>query len=559
MLVNLHVKNFALIDEADVDLGSGLNILTGETGAGKSILIDSVSAALGSRLKTDVIGRDGDSAFIELLFSIDSPEKKEALKALDIDTDFDSILLSRRIVNGKSIHKINDETVTATKVRAAAELLIDIHGQHEHQTLTQKKKQLEILDRYAGSEAALEKTAALYHDYKKKEDALAAFSVDEEARRRELDFLKYEVRELETAAVSEGEKEELSETFKRYRNSARLASSVSDLMQELADANDSVSDRMDRAVKAARDAMSYDGSLAEMVESLETVEDLVSGIYRDAEDYSRSLRYDPEDYDRISDRLDEINHLEQKYGSGYEALQAALQKRRDRIDELEHFDERCEEARAALAQAEAALRQACDALHKKRGEAVPGLTEAITDTLRDLNFLDVRFMVDLRELQDYTALGRDEATFVISLNPGEPLRPLSEVASGGELSRIMLGIKAVLSDRDETPTLIFDEIDAGISGRTAQLVSQKLNVIARHAQVICITHLPQIAAMADVHFCIEKTASKDRTITSVTRLDEEASVAELARLLGGARITDRVVENAREMKALAERIKELEQ
>ena len=533
MLVNLHVKNFALIDEADVDFGSGLNILTGETGAGKSILIDSVNAALGSRLKADVIGREGDSAYIELLFSIDSPEKKQALKELDIDTDFDSIILSRRIVGGKSIHKINDETVTASRVRAAAELLIDIHGQHEHQSLTHKKKQLEILDRYAGNEALLERVSDLYHDYKKKEEALAAFSVDDDARRRELDFLRYEVRELETAAVTDGEKEELSETFKRYRNSARLAASISEMMQELADSNDSVSDRMDRAVKAARDAQSYDESLSGLLESLETAEDLLSGIYRDAEDYARSLRYDPEDYNRISDRLDEINHLEQKYGSGYEALQAALQKRQDRIDELEHFDERCEQAREELKEAEEALAQACGELHERRTEAVP-------------------------ELTDYSANGRDEVTFVIALNPGEPLKPLSEVASGGELSRIMLGIKAVLSDRDETPTLIFDEIDAGISGRTAQLVSQKLNVISRHAQVICITHLPQIAAMADVHFCIEKSAAKDRTITSVTRLSEEASVTELARLLGGAQITDRVVENAREMKALAGHIKEIE-
>ena len=521
MLVNLHVKNFALIDEADVDFGSGLNILTGETGAGKSILIDSVNAALGSRLKTDVIGKEGDSAYIELLFSIDSPEKKQALKELDIDTDFDSIILSRRIVGGKSIHKINDETVTAARVRAAAELLIDIHGQHEHQSLTQKKKQLEILDRYAGNEGLLEELAALYHDYKKKEEALAEFSVDEESRRRELDFLKYEVNELEAAAVGEGEKEELTDTFRRYRNSARLAASVSDLMQELADANDSISDRMDRAVKAARDAVSYDGSLTGLLESLETAEDVISGIYRDAEDYARSLRYDPEDYNRISDRLDEINHLEQKYGSGYEALQAALTKRQGRIEELEHFDERCERAREDLARAEESLKQACGRLHERRAAAVPGLTEAITDTLRDLNFL----------------------------------KQLSEVASGGELSRIMLGIKAVLSDRDETPTLIFDEIDAGISGRTAQLVSQKLNVISKHAQVICITHLPQIAAMADVHFCIEKSASKNRTVTSVTRLSKEESVTELARLLGGAEITDRVMENAREMKALAERVK----
>ena len=369
--------------------------------------------------------------------------------------------------------------------------------------------------------------------------------------------MKYEVRELETAAVAEGEKEELSETFRRYRNSARLAASVSELMQELADCNDSVSDRMDRAVKAARDAQSFDGSLTGLLENLQTAEDLVQDIYREAEDYARSLRYDPEDYNRISDRLDEINHLEQKYGSGYEALQAALQKRKGRIDELENFDERSERAKESLAESEQALKEACDALHRRRAEAVPELTEAITDTLRDLNFLDIRFMIDLRELPGYTAGGRDEVAFVISLNPGEPLRPLSEVASGGELSRIMLGIKAVLSDRDETPTLIFDEIDAGISGRTAQLVSQKLNVIAQHAQVICITHLPQIAAMADVHFCIEKTAAKDRTITSVTRLNEEASVAELARLLGGAEITDRVMENAREMKALAGRIKEL--
>ena len=559
MLVNLHVKNFALIDEADVDFGSGLNILTGETGAGKSILIDSVNAALGSRLKTDVIGKDGDSAYIELLFSVDSEEKKQALKDLDIDTDFDSIILSRKITGTRSIHKINDETVTAARVKAAAELLIDIHGQHEHQSLTHKKKHLEILDRYADDAALLEQTAVLYRTYKKREEALKAFLTDAEARARELDFLRYEANELRTAAVAKGEKEELSETFKRYRNSARLAASVSSMLKELSESQDCAADRLDRAVKAARDAVAYDESLRGLLESLETAEDLISGICRDAEDYARSLRYDPEDYDRISDRLDEINHLEQKYGSGYEALQAALAKREARIDELEHFDERQAEAREALKEAETALAGACEALRKRRREAIPGLTQAITETLRDLNFLDTRFEVDLQSLPEYTALGADEASFLIALNPGEDLKPLSEVASGGELSRIMLGIKAVLSDHDDTPTLIFDEIDAGISGRTAQLVSQKLNVIAAHAQVICITHLPQIAAMADAHFCIEKSADNNRTHTRVTRLSEEQTVDELARLLGGAEITDRVRENAREMKLLAERVKQRKQ
>jgi len=555
MLLNLHVKNFALIDEADLDLGSGLNILTGETGAGKSILIDSVGAALGGRVRGDVIGKYGDSAYVELVFSVDDDEKRKALQELEISTEYDCILVSRKIMEGRSIHKINDETVTSAKVKKVTELLLDIHGQHEHQSLLHKQKHLEILDQYTDRDGAelREQVAEAYDLYSACRKKLDAFDQNPEVRARETDFLRYEISEIERAAVSEGEEEELTETFRRFRNSERLAGNIGEVLDAMGDRG--ASGNISRATRYLRDAASLDAGLADTLAQLETVEDLALEAERSLRDYFNELSFEPEEYRRVENRLDEIHHIEQKYGKGYDAVARALEERREKLQFYEDYENQLMKAEEELNQAEMQLAEASQALGRLRRAASEGLCEAIRAALSDLNFLNVEFEINFTILDHYTRLGQDSVEFLISMNPGEPLRPLGQVASGGELSRIMLGIKAVLAETDEIPTLIFDEIDSGISGRTAQKVSEKLEQISRFRQVICITHLPQIAAMADRHFCIEKCVREDRTCTAVSLLNEEDSVRELARLLGGVEITEAVSRNAAELRRQAAALK----
>ena len=554
MLLNLHVKNFALIEEADLELGEGLNIFTGETGAGKSILIDAVSAALGGRTRSDVIRKGADFAYVELMFSV-GEEKKQALEALDVSTEYDCILVSRKILPGRSIHKINDETVTSAKVRRATELLLDIHGQHEHQSLLHRKKHLEILDQYADSEISglRQRVETLFSEYQSLKEESEALNVNPEDRRREMDFLSYEIAEIEEAQVREGEIEELEATYRRAANSQKIAERVSRTLGELEEGSSGAAEALSRAQRELGSAAELDESLISASETLAAAEDLVSGLCRELRDYGESLQYDPQELRRIEERLDLLHRLESKYGDGVPAILDALAGRQEKLAEWERFEERRKETEERLAALTGELAEACEDLSRCRREASEGLAQAIREALLDLNFLNVDFQIQFERLPEFSRLGTDAVEFLISTNPGEPPRPLGQVASGGELSRIMLAIKAVLSERDQIPTLIFDEIDTGISGRTAQKVSEKLHWIARRHQVICVTHLPQIAAMADRHFCIEKDAAAAGTQTRIRTLSDAESVEELARLLGGAEITEAVYQNAHEMKELAGR------
>lgn len=555
MLLNLHVKNFALIDEVELDFGEGFNILTGETGAGKSILIDSVNAALGGRVRSDVVRHGADYAYIELVFSIEDEVRKEALKAMDVSTEYDCILISRKIMGGRSIHKINDETVTSTKVRQVTELLLDIHGQHEHQSLLHKQKHLEILDAFvsADGECLRRQVAEAYQEYRGWQDKLASFDVDPEFRRREMDFLEYEIQEIENARIYEGESEELKERYRRFVNGKKLADALGRVLTELTGSEGS-EETISRAARNLHEAAALDSALGEYCEPLETASDLLSGVVRDLEAYLEELSFAPEEFARLEGRLDLINRLEAKYGDGYQAIQKALREKQEKLAEWQDYEALKQKTAAALKEAEEKLLALSEELSRMRKQAAVSLAEKIRQGLTDLNFLHVDFEIHFERLPEYSRQGIDSAEFLISTNPGEAVRPLGQVASGGELSRIMLAIKAVLADKDQIPTLIFDEIDTGISGRTAQKVSEKMKVIAAHRQVICITHLPQIAAMADRHFCIEKSANGNSTSTRVRTLDEPAQIAELARLLGGAELTEAVYQNAAEMKAQAKRI-----
>ena len=553
MLLELRVKNLALIEKAEVSFRDGLNILTGETGAGKSIIIGSVNMALGGKASRDMIRQGADYAYVELIFSVDDEEKRRRLEKMEVELPDDgTLIVSKKIMAARSISKVNDETVTAGRLKEITSLLIDIHGQHEHQSLLYKSKHLQILDDYAKSRTAplKEEITGLYREYQKLLTKLEDMNLDQEGRLREADFCRYEIEELENADLKEGEEEELASQYRRLVNAQKIMGNLSEAYEVMENA------QVGQALKAVSQAAEFDGKLGGIRDQLYDVDAIVSDVIRDVREYMDEFSFDEEEFMRIEQRLDLIRGLQAKYGNTVKAVLEKLEEKKRRLEELENYDLVKQETERQWRECENCLDALCGKLSEVRQKEGKKLAKRISQGLKDLNFIDVQFSMEFRRLEQYGPGGYDEAEFLISTNPGMPMRPLGMVASGGELSRIMLAIKAVLADTDDIPTLIFDEIDTGISGRTAQKVSEKLCYIAGSHQVICITHLPQIAAMADVHFEIVKQARKGATTTSIRELGDEEMTAELARLLGGAEITEAVYDNAREMKRLAEQRKQ---
>lgn len=560
MLTHLHVKNLALICEAEIDFTEGLNILTGETGAGKSIVIGSVSLALGGRVAKDMVRPGADYGLAELVFLVNRKKQREKLLELGITPEDDTVIISRKILEGRSINKINGETVTLSQLKEAAALLIDIHGQHEHQSLLQKKKHLEILDEFAKEELepVKEKLAAAYREWKDLKKTLSEAQMDEESRLREISLLEFETDEIEKAELTEGEDEELERRYRRMTNGRRLLEAAGNAYaltgyEEETGAGTAVG----RAVRELQSVLSLeDEELSALASQLSDVDGLLNDFNRELSDYLTSLEFDEREFTETEERLNQLNYLKSRYGHTIGEILAYQQKQQERLAALQDYDRYLQELEERLCQAERELGELCERASEIRKRFAEVLCGKIREHLQDLNFLNVEFEMSFEELPEYTAQGRDSAEFLISTNPGEPLRPLMKIASGGELSRIMLAIKTVLADRDEIDAVIFDEIDVGISGRTAQKVSEKMMLIGRTRQVICITHLAQIAAMADSHYRIEKTVEDGGTRTQIRRLDERESVEELARILGGAEITDAVLQNAGEMRTLAQEKKQ---
>lgn len=555
MLQTLYVKNLALIDEVDVELQEGLNILTGETGAGKSIIIDSISFALGEKIDRNMLREKNGAGYVELIFSHLSDAASERLRAMDIEPEDDTVILSRKITGGRSVAKINGESVPASRLKDAAACLIDIHGQHEHQSLLHAAKHLEFLDDYAGAELKEKKRvlADSYKHYTALQKQMEEQCTDKEEQERELSLLEYEVSEILAAKLIPGEDEELECDYRRMTNSKKIMEALQIVGQ--ATGENGASSMVGRSVRELSSVRAYDEQLAGLDEQLSQIEDLLSDFHRELAGYMDQAQFDGERFAQVQTRLDEINRLKAKYGATIETILAACEEKQARMDQLKHFDTYEKELREQYEQAQAQVDMLCEQISAIRKAVGMTLREKMIQALQDLNFLDVQFDLRFTRMDRYSVHGFDAMEFLISTNPGEPLRALREIASGGELSRIMLALKSVLTENDETGTLIFDEIDSGISGRTAQMVSQRLHMIANHHQVICITHLPQIAAMADAHFYIEKNVIDSSTVTHLTLLDEEASVAELGRMLGGVTVTETVLENAREMKKLAKQAK----
>ena len=555
MLIHLHVKNLALIEDIEVEFGPGLNILTGETGAGKSVLLGSMQLILGGRTARDMIRTGASCALVELLFQVENKKAEQALNSLGIFTEEGQVLLSRKIMDGRSINKINGETCTVGQMKAAAECLLDIHGQHEHQSLLYQEKQLEILDAYGREKIrpAKEAVRQSYEEYRKYMRALKELDTDEEQRNREKAFLEFEISEIEKAHLVPGEDEELETLYRRLNNGKLILETLQSVHSLTGyDSGQGAGEAVGTGVRELLRVTEYDTQLESMAETLQEIDGLLNDFNRELSSYVEDLSFDNETFYETEKRLDQINGLKAKYGRTIEEILEYQNTQQQKLEKLARYEENFLEARQNLKKAEEQLEKDSYVLSEIRKDYSKTLTEKIIEGLRDLNFLDVKFRIDFQRKQEFTDNGYDSIEYEISTNPGESVKPLGRIVSGGELSRIMLAIKAILADRDQIETLIFDEIDTGISGRTAQKVSEKMAVIGSCHQVLCITHLPQIAAMADTHFEIEKHQKGSETITEIHPLGERESVRELARLLGGAEITEAVLKNAMEMKELAQ-------
>jgi len=553
MLQNLHVKNLALIDETEVEFSEGLNILTGETGAGKSIIIGSINLALGEKVPKEMLKDNGEAAFVELIFSVEDEKTKTELKNLDIELEEDMVILSRKITNGKAVARINGEAVSASKLKEVASLLIDIHGQHEHQSLLSKKKHLDILDAYAKQSLGDKKEhlASCYQEYRALKEEWEHSNTDSEERNRELSFLEFEVKEIHDAKLIVGEDEELEEQFKKFSNGRKIMEAVNHAYGATDGDGECASELIGRALREISSVSSYDKEIENLENQLAEIENLLHDFNHELSSYISNAEFDEETFYQIEKRLDTINHLKSKYGHTIEEILTVCEEKETRISVLNDYDTYLNRLEKNLQKKEAELKAISLEVSDIRKQEAGVLCDLIIKALRDLNFLDVVFTMNFTSLDKYTANGIDEPEFMISTNPGETVKPLAKVASGGELSRIMLAIKTVMADADSIESLIFDEIDSGISGRTAQMVAEKMNVLGKNHQIICITHLPQIAAMADAHFLIEKTVENNTTHSDIRSLNKEESITELARMLGGVEITEAVIQNAKEMKELA--------
>lgn len=556
MLVSLHVKNLALIEEAEVEFGPGLNILSGETGAGKSIIIGSINLALGEKVSKEILRENAEYALVELIFKVENPQQQKLLEEMDIFPEDGEIIMSRKITASRSVGKINSETVSASCMKAVAALLIDIHGQHEHQSLLHKKKHLEILDEYAKDELKEKKETlkACYQEYQKVLEEKKQAVTDDTQRERELSFLEYEINEIAEAQLVVGEDETLESSYRKMANNRKIMEAAN-IAHNLTGGDSSATEQIGRALRELTSVAEYDNELAQIAEQIGEIDSLLNDFNRELAAYISNGEFDEETFFETEKRLDEINHLKDKFGGSIEVVLKAQEEKEQRYQQLKDYEHYLEELAKREEKAEKALQKSCKDVSAIRKRYAEKLTKLVQDALVDLNFLDVEFTMAFQETAGYTANGTDDAEFLISTNPGEPVKPLGKVASGGELSRIMLAIKTVLAESDQIETLIFDEIDSGISGRTAQMVAEKMNVIGKNHQVICITHLPQIAAMADWHFLISKNVVNQSTVSNISRLEEKETVEELARMLGGVKVTDTVLESAKEMKELAKSVK----
>lgn len=558
MLLNLHVKNLALIEEVDVDFEKGLIVLTGETGAGKSLILGSVNIALGNKASKDMIRKGTDYSLVELTFSVSETCAKQ-LKKYDIYMEEDNIItVTRKISEGRSIFKINGETVNIKTLKNVMSLLIDIHGQHDHQSLLYTKNHLDILDKFAKDSILelKEKIKEEYSKYTKLIKKLEEFNIDEGQKAREIEFAEYEVNEIESANLKPEEDVQVEEEFKKLSNSKEIVSALSEIYNALSyETAGGLGDIINKAVMDINSIKGMDEKISQFQTELYDIDNLCRELTSQIYDYNSGMDFNPEYVREVEERLDVINHLKLKYGNSIEEIIRYKEEKEEYLEKLNNMTDEMESVKNQISELEGTLNNLCTKLSEQRKKAAKELEVLVKQALVDLNFIAVEFEIQITRKESIGENGFDNVEFMISTNPGESVKPLVKVASGGELSRIMLAIKSILATEDDIDTLIFDEIDTGISGQTAMKVAEKMAKISRNHQVICISHLSQIAAMADSHYLIKKTADENSTTTSIKKLTRQQSIEELVRINGGSGITEAGLIHATEMKDMADRTK----
>ncbi|ASS75930.1 DNA repair protein RecN [Tumebacillus algifaecis] len=575
MLQELTVKNFALIEEVRLSFQTGLCIMTGETGAGKSILLDAVSLILGGRASSEFVRQGKDKATIEALFAVDpSAEFQELFDEYGLEVEDGSILIVREIsAAGKNVCRINGRMVTVQMLKNFGQYLINMHGQHEHQTLHDVREQLALIDEYGGEELLRlrAEVETAYFDYRDARNRLREARLGEQERIQRLDILRFQLQEITEVGMREGEDERLEEEHKKMSFSEKLfdaANSSYELLYNGGGRNStSTLDGVNRVIRELESAVRYDESLFPVLDLVKSSLYQLEEAAHSLRDYRDGIEFNPARLSKIEERLNLINRLKKKYGDTVmEILDFAARIERE-LHALEHHEESLENLTQNVERTGQVLGKRAVALSKARRQTSEQLSEAVMDELTELMMPKTQFAITFTQIQEVdglqigtrkvhvSELGIDRVEFLFSPNVGEPLRPFAKIASGGELSRTMLAIKKILADVDDVGTLIFDEVDTGISGRAAQAVAEKLGLIGLKRQVICVTHLPQVASMADAHYLIQKRQDESRTRTEVTQLNESERVEEIARMLSGAEMTETTLKHAAEMLERASLIK----
>lgn len=548
MLKFLHIENIAVIERSDIEFSAGFNVLTGETGAGKSIVIDAINAVLGERTSKELIRAGCDTAEVSAVFGELDNATAAALSDAGVTPDDDGNIVIRRRLSaaGKGLIKLNDRPVTATELKEIGKHLVNIHGQHDNQALLDPERHLDYIDAVADDDPIKGKYYAEFRELNRIRKELAATETDEDEKRRRVGLLKYQINELESAGIKPGEYEKLQKKLAIARNYQKTAEALSRAYSALKG-----DDEFDGAVSLLTDAEKslsslrndeWDKKSSALADAAAAAEDVSAALY----DFLENAELAGIDPDEINSRLETLDKLKAKYGNSEEEMLEFLEKARTELNDTEFSDKKAAELSALLDDATERLIALADELTATRKKAAAEFEKQVCDILSYLNMPDVRFTVQFSKGR-YTKRGCDTAEFMISANRGESVKPLCKIVSGGELSRVMLAIKSVLLGRDPVGTMIFDEIDTGISGYTAGKVGTQLKKVADNRQVICVTHLAQIAAMADTHLLIEKKAEKDRTFTSVSPLSYEQRINEIARIMSGAQMTENLYNSAKEL------------
>ncbi len=556
MIEHLYIENVALIDKVNIEFNKGLNILSGETGAGKSIIIDSIGFAAGQRPGKDFIKRNADKAVVELLIFIEDDFVSEAVSELGINIDDDNCILISRSVNssGKTSCKINGKNVTVGMLKEISAMLIDIHGQHEYQSLLNPSKHIVIVDKFCGEklEELKNKLSEKYRAYKKILLEIKNIDGDAEEREIKIESYQFQIDEIEGVGLKENEEEELIARRKILSNSEKIKSYADNVLEVLyRNENVSVSDMISSALDNLFKIVELDPQKSSVCDELEGISADIENVVSEMSEYSNSIDSNSDELNNIEERLDIIYRLKRKYGGNVREIIKYGNELKEKLNFILNSEETLKKLLEKKKNAETEIRKVCDLISKERRTVSDKLQAKTENILKELGMKNAQFKIDIQKKEEFNTNGRDKVEFLISPNLGEDLKPLAKIASGGEMSRVMLAMKVVLADADTVETFIFDEIDTGVSGRTAQQVAQKLSDLGRKHQILCITHLPQIAAMGDSHFLIEKTSNSESTTTSICELDYKRIIYEIARLTGGVEITDATLKAAEEMKRLA--------